>query len=426
MGNATNNNNNNDNEWYVYEQINALKMVLRRQAPFLSSLVESSTFKVTKEVDIAASDAYKTIYINGDAFLKLPHHERRFVLLHEVLHMALRHHWRAEILDVEDAHLYNIAGDCVINGQLIQWGVIKIDELSPTLRGIVKPSDVAEVLGLDVKEVMQLSTDEIYHLLLAKKKQLTGKLHKACGLHSHKRAGTSREVESRKVSKKEADKYWSDAIQRAKDFAQRAGKLPGGIERIFEIGESQVEWDTRLTAALINGLRGKVVGTYRVPSRKSWSASQEGYFLPGYQKLTVPNVFFCVDTSGSISERELSIAASEIYAVAEQFQITVTVVFWDATVQDVQKFITPYDIVRHLKPKGGGGTVVKPTLEYLLKYMNTNDAVVIISDGEIADMGDREVRYMADQIVARSSAAIFLTTIIEPNWPDWEIIKVKV
>lgn len=414
----------------IMEELTAIIMVLEdKEAPFLASLVKAADYKLTKEVPIAASDAYKTIYINGDVFIKLPHQERKFVILHEILHLAFKHHWRAEMLGVEDQQLYNIAADCLINGALAKERVVHIDRLSPQLQGIVKPSEIAAILGLSVDTVMSMSTDELYKHLLDKREQIKRKFaDRRCGFHKYghkhgrgkgRKEEEGREAEEVEIERKRAERYWDKKVAEAAVHARVAGKTSANLERLFKIGESKVPWNELLYNAVRTGFYGRVIGTFARRNRKT-------PLIPGLQWLDVPNVFFCVDTSGSMGESELSLAASEIYTVAKEFRANVTVVFWDAEVQDVQTFTSPSQIVHELKPKGGGGTFVKPTLEYLLEYIKSDDVVVMISDGMIADKDDEDVVDMADRVAARSLSAIFLTTISEPKWPGWQVIKITI
>jgi predicted metal-dependent peptidase len=47
-----------------------------------------------------------------------------------------------------------------------------------------------------------------------------------------------------------------------------AGKLPAGVERVFEILKPKVDWRSVLRESLITGMGTRAVSTYQRPSRK--------------------------------------------------------------------------------------------------------------------------------------------------------------
>jgi len=48
------------------------------------------------------------------------------------------------------------------------------------------------------------------------------------------------------------DEYWRDAVNRAYITAKMAGKLPAGVERVFEILKPKVDWRSVLRESLDN------------------------------------------------------------------------------------------------------------------------------------------------------------------------------
>ena len=111
------------------------------------------------------------------------------------------------------------------------------------------------------------------------------------------------------------------------------------------------------------------------------------FFLPDYNVYheTIRNVFFMVDTSGSVSDGMLSMAYEEICQALEQFNGTLSgiVAFFDTRVHRPIPFSSVGDI-RKTRPYGGGGTDYESIFRYIRSNYSYNapTSIVIITDGE--------------------------------------------
>ena len=88
----------------------------------------------------------------------------------------------------------------------------------------------------------------------------------------------------------------------------------------------------------------------------------------------------CVDSSGSVSDKELSLFFNEIEDIAKQCQ-NVTIVEADCAVSNVQIITSGKKIVR--KRTCGGGTAYTPAIEECLKH--DVDAIIFFGDMDAAD-----------------------------------------
>ncbi|MEN3185154.1 MAG: hypothetical protein ABDK92_00765, partial [Atribacterota bacterium] len=95
----------------IMEEIKKIKVNLLLEHPFFGAILAQTPIVTAELIPTAATDGDK-IYINPIYFSKLSNKEKKFVVLHEVLHIALLHPVR--IAD-RDQKLFNIAGDIVIN-----------------------------------------------------------------------------------------------------------------------------------------------------------------------------------------------------------------------------------------------------------------------------------------------------------------------
>lgn len=117
--------------------------------------------------------------------------------------------------------------------------------------------------------------------------------------------------------------------------------------------------------------------------------------LPGKKKIYdgLDKVFFCIDTSGSISDKDIGIVLKQIKQMLKVFkQVSAKVIYWDNTVNNVESLEGEKDyerFVKTTKAKGGGGTDCNVVFDYLKTTykINLNSAllepytVIIFTDG---------------------------------------------
>ena len=92
-----------------------------------------------------------------------------------------------------------------------------------------------------------------------------------------------------------------------------------------------------------------------------------------------------VDTSGSVNDKELSVAYSEIVGAIQQFngKLSGKLGFFDHDVYGLYDFDDVKDVLE-IKPVGGGGTSFKAIFRFMEDKIKQNDniaGVVILTDG---------------------------------------------
>ena len=91
-----------------------------------------------------------------------------------------------------------------------------------------------------------------------------------------------------------------------------------------------------------------------------------------------------VDTSGSISDKALTAAYSEIKGAIDQFDGKVEgwLGFFDAAIIEPKPFSSLEEFLV-IKPAGGGGTDFQIIFEYVAQYMESDppEYIVILTDG---------------------------------------------
>ena len=110
------------------------------------------------------------------------------------------------------------------------------------------------------------------------------------------------------------------------------------------------------------------------------------FFLPDFNEKdeSVKDILFMIDTSGSMSESQITECYSEIYGAIGQFdgKLQGKLGFFDAVVVEPIPFEDEEEF-KIIRPKGGGGTSFDIIFEYVEKEMEEEPpvSIVILTDG---------------------------------------------
>lgn len=153
---------------------------------------------------------------------------------------------------------------------------------------------------------------------------------------------------------------WAVAAQQALQAAKAQGHGTSDVERSLE----QSRQSTQNWKAILREFVGSTVRSdYRwsPPNRRFVSA---GLYLPSLHSEGIGRLVIGVDTSGSITTRELEEFAGEITAILDQAQPEkIHVVYCDEAVTGTQEF-GPYEPI-DLEPRGGEGTDFRPVFQWV-------------------------------------------------------------
>lgn len=101
---------------------------------------------------------------------------------------------------------------------------------------------------------------------------------------------------------------------------------------------------------------------------------------PSLQGDFSPRIACVLDTSGSISERELAQGLAELRKVLESLHVPITVIPCDAVPYEPIKVLTKGQLLR-LRLKGMGGTDMVKGVEAALGLKPKPDVVIVLTDG---------------------------------------------
>lgn len=160
-----------------------------------------------------------------------------------------------------------------------------------------------------------------------------------------------------------------------------AARFGGELPRQFtDALIKPANWEQELREIVNTSTTGKEDHTWR---RFNRAMLANDILAPSYDKETVSELLFTCDTSGSMTQSDLSIVAKELASACEACRPDkVRVLWWDTQVHGDQVFTDNYDnIANLLKPVGGGGTRVSCVSEYIAKHNIKPDCVIVLTDG---------------------------------------------
>ena len=296
------------------------------------------------------------------------------LILHENLHIGLRHHLHGADMFREDGDKANKAADYVVNDMITE-----ISKKYPELVQLPKG-------GLYDPQYHNMSMREVYKLLKSKKGGGGGggKPDKE-GEKGSGSGGGEYEFDKHDFGKpmtQEEAKEMDGKIDRAiREGALLAGRLGIDLPRsISDMLNPVIDWKKEMAEFVTSTCKGKDEYTWRKFNRRLIS---NDIYLPTVENETIGEVVVGIDTSGSIGQEQLNAFASELVSICEAVSPdAVRVLWWDTKVHGEQLFTDNYDqIGSMLKPLGGGGTRVSSVAEYINKKKINAECVLVFTDG---------------------------------------------
>ena len=296
------------------------------------------------------------------------------LILHENLHIGLRHHLHGADMFKEYGEKANKAADYVVNDMITE-----ISKKYPELVQLPKG-------GLYDPQYHNMSMREIYKLLKSKKGGGGGggKPDKE-GEKGSGSGGGEYEFDKHDFGKpmtQEEAKEMDGKIDRAiREGALLAGRLGIDLPRsVTDLLNPVIDWKKELADFVTSSCKGKDEYTWRKFNRRLIS---NDIYLPTVENETIGEVVVAIDTSGSIGQQQLNEFASELVSICDAVSPdAVRVLWWDTKVHGEQLFTDNYDqIGSMLKPLGGGGTRVSSVAEYINKKKINAECVLVFTDG---------------------------------------------
>ncbi|MCQ2815373.1 MAG: VWA-like domain-containing protein [Bacilli bacterium] len=336
-----------------------------------------------------------TISISKYAALNYSDRELRILIMHELMHIALKHTYRTRKRNKE---IFNKAADIVVNSNLMY-------ALGEDKGLYIKGKKLEHTLS-DGKEGYLFSTDEVYSVLMKEKDKYKRVLGTSNGTVPNAKNTDEKEGDTlidlktlgltrnnpadnhdkwqKKKTKKDNDKLNQKICQAAysNDTNKDAANVPMAIERMLkELNEPKVNWRELLHSYIQNEI---IDYSFNPPDRRMQDSE---FILPDFNEpdVKVDKILFMVDTSGSMSEEQITDCFSEIQGAINQFDshLRGQIGFFDTEIKAIYDF-DQYTDLSEILPTGGGGTDFNCIFYYLNRLFKDEDrpkTVVILTDG---------------------------------------------
>ena len=342
MGAGTNEN--------IQRKLSAALLQIRAKSPFFATLSLYAELISRDDIDTAATDG-QNVYYNPGYIDSLTQSQLAGLLMHEILHAALLHVTRR---GARNPTLWNIAADIVVNGAIREQGDFDLPH------GAIEDEQCEE-----------LSAEEVYELLIKEKIVINIDLLVVDLLPNDAQSPNVK-------SKADVETYWHSARAQAIVVDRKYGnsKIMGsealGWQReLWALEEFRLDWRSLLwrylshTPVDYSGFDRRFIG------QGLYLDALEGEIFKGH---------IAVDTSGSVSDKELKDLMSEIEGILSSYpHVECDLYFADSDLYG------PYSLEKGSampKPKGGGGTSFIPFFNKIIEEDSIGDEVCIyFTDG---------------------------------------------
>jgi predicted metal-dependent peptidase len=381
-----------------------ISLMRHPQTALYSGVIASGNNEVVDKKFTAYTDGINKRY-SRPFIAKLSDAELRFLVLHENLHVALKHIPRHKDLWKENATLANMSADYVVNDVIISTDA-KLNN-----------KDVMFTMpegGLYCKDFHDWSVREVYNYLKKNSKQNGGKGGDGQGNPNPNGQpnegdesdgsvtitlpdGTKVTVASDTLDEHDwetIDGMTPDEIKKLSDDIEKklrqggilAGRMGANIPRaISDMLEPKIDWREVLREFVQSQMRGKDEMTWRRMNKRHMA---NDIYLPSVISETMGEIVVAIDTSGSIDNRQINEFASELASICETCNPeSVRVLWWDTKVHGEQVFKDGdyNNLGSMLKPMGGGGTHVGCVNDYMVKESLNPECVLVFTDGYVED-----------------------------------------
>lgn len=292
------------------------------------------------------------------------------LLMHEAGHLFFKHLWRgrnykevvADPTSGQMIPLFNLAGDAVINSMLLRE------------MGLSLPKGCF----FDDKYI-GWATEEVYEDLLKNMKKMTKEEQEQFMKNFMEKNGFCnkdfwKDAGKKKNARKQEEK-WDRIIKHGLEREQKMkGDMPAWMKRLYESLEPKEDWRD-------------ILGEFVQPFNDDYSFSppdrrylEQDFSLPDINVgEKIDWLAIAVDTSGSISQKELSAFLGEVKGILEAFDmVKVKLTFCD---MEASPFITLEEFdPSKIKVTGGGGTAFEPPFELVKKENDMPLAMLYFTD----------------------------------------------
>lgn len=375
----------------------------------------------TKEIGNACTDG-KNIMFNPDWFFALSLPERLYVCGHEVLHNVYR--------DVEFLHACATSGEVPMNdGKPLPFDMETMQQaMDYRINALLDVSGSAgKPLGTRVKNCGNYDPEtsandallDVYKRHYKKKPdnqgsgQGGGQGSGDQGFDSLAKPGASTGQQPDQAAAQRNDQQWRVELDAARtlDQMRHQGKSPGALQRLYdEILSPEVDWRDHIRAELTRHI-GTGTKNWMKPDRRF---VDEDIYLPSPAGYGAGWIVVYGDTSGSIAREEITSYIAELSGIlADVRPRRLTILWGDTQVAHIDE-VAEVDDLRHVKPKGGGGSDSRPMFDWVAENRDEQPECFIgFTDGMI-NFPQRAPHYH-----------VIWCSVCDAKYPFGEVVRIR-
>lgn len=367
---------------------------LIREQPFYAHLLNQMHIKDDLRVPIAGysvGEGNIYLHINSFVFNQLSLDNQTRIIIHELLHIIGNHAYR---LRNRQKSLWNIACDLAVN-QYIDGIPIKQEIVLKTQDEmgfeIIEKREVGGLtlenfqqrFNLDITLPPQGFAEQYYNLIapkLSEPNQLGGPGQGAGQISLATKGFKNALLEEEQVlhptwlntdtSQALADTVIHNAVEHT--LQKCPGMAPGFLREQFKlINHTKTPWHRLLRLHLARLTAEQRLTTYKRINKRLLTQG-----LPGFKKERKLKIVLAIDTSASISGKDLTRFSAEIEKIRRS-GAEITLIECDCKIQQVYQLKRPFQG----QFQGRGGTDFRPLWQYLKEKHLRPDVIIYLTDG---------------------------------------------
>lgn len=322
-----------------------IQLMSKPNIAFFANLLLNISVLPNPEIETARTNGL-VIQFNPDFFLGLSKEDRLFVLMHEVMHIALMHPLRAI---GKKEKLWMVACDHVVNLVLENYGMQFSGQ------------------HLADKRFKGMTAEKVYRLLYEENNEDEPDM-------DDQEAPPSEE-QQQQMEQEVQDTLVKASVQTEMNGQSKDG-IPGELQKMFdELNNPVIPWTILLQRFLQETAKNEYVFTR--PNRRYFPQ----FYLPSLQGEGLSRIDFVVDTSGSIGDKEFTAFLTEVDQVLKQYKPEkIGFSQFDHQYRGTE-IIDKFTDITSVKMKGGGGTDISSTMKHLAEEVKDTKAIVVFTDG---------------------------------------------
>lgn len=352
----------------LHERMTACAIDIMQHPEFalVGGLLVMGKRELMPEVRTAATDGLN-MYFAPEFIEPQTREQLRYIMLHEALHIGLRHCVTYPEVVKKYPQLSNMAMDYVVNGF--------IEEIDPQRKWAAHPTSVKPLLD---PKYFGWSFLEVLHDL---KQNPPPEDSEPMDEHMTGEGSVMDGLSDKEV--KEIERSIDDAMRQGAIAAQKiAGKGKGNNPLEKSLHKRDTNWKQHMREFFEQIIAGDEYSRFCPPNKRMLAS---GFIMPSHFDLATGEVIVACDTSGSMYG-VLPVVFGEIAQICTNLKPEkVRVIWWSDGIEGEQVFL-PHEyekIAQLVKPVGGGGTRVSCVAEYIREKQYKPKATIMLTDGYI-------------------------------------------